>query len=493
MENTNNTVVAKATSNADETIAAFQNESTPTQEVETAETQEVEETDRDEVVAELRAKEVAMQSYLGISETERVTVESIIANAFPETTEYSVKGINGGIDPIKKTEKYGSVALPMLKLTGENPRIADEAGYELENLANDILKNGLTNPIHVIENKPDITGIANQGTKAPFYIVLDGHRRLSAIEWLLLNNKIDVTHHLVTNVPVFKTTISWNKNNWRGRVTEYMLRQSEGVKSLHFVEYASSLAKVVKMATKSVNELSESLNAKPAKIRQLLDLIKLTENAPAAYAIIREKGHSLADAIAKLKDFNESFKKEKGFAPEVDDILIFLAGAKVSKKGRISEKNMTEAEKEQFEKDRLAKAQAEAQEANAKVAALSGNASQASQNSLSESTNSTSENEGSAESDVALTMEQKHNRAKIEGRMALFSENAPTILNEKLNQNLITQEQYDAAIVALNVVSNLNILVTTVLTKGKTFEEQVLDVLGITLPVQSDTENPDTI
>jgi hypothetical protein len=508
-QNTNNTV-AKATSNADETIAAFQNESTPTQEVETTETQEVEETEtnRDEVLNELKSKAVSMQSHLGINAEEQEIVSNIINEAFPDPTQYGLKQYQGGSEAAKKGDKVGSIALRMLKTTGENPRFGTKDAYDVETLAEQILTmKRLTSPIHVIENNPEITGIQNPGSKAIYYIVLDGHRRISAIELLLAQGKIDATSSLVMNVPIVKVPLSWTKENWRERVTEYMLKQSGSVKPLHFVEFTNALLKVTRLANKTAGEWSKTLLVPITKMKQYLDLVKFVDftgdsqeealeiekTRSALFLIIQEKEYTLTDVLNKLKEFKTSFTKENNIAPDLNDILIFLSEAKVSKRGRISEKNMTEAEKEQFEKDRLAKAQAEAQEANAKVAALSGNASQASQNSLSESTNSTSENEGSAESDVALTMEQKHNRAKIEGRMALFSENAPTILNEKLSQNLITQEQYDAAIVALNVVSNLNILVTTVLTKGKTFEEQVLDVLGITLPVQSDTENPDTI
>lgn len=481
-ENTN------STNSANEAIAAFEKETTvttvktPTEE---GTTEEVE-TNKEEVIASLR-KEISMKSHLGLNTEERESVEKILADAFPDTTGFAVKKTDG-LEFAAKTEKLGRLPRIMLLVTGENPRINDEVGYDIEPLAKDILKNGLNNPIHVVENKPDTTGIANQGTKAPFYIVVDGHRRLTAIDHLLNTGQIDCNHPLILSIPIFKTSINWTQKNWRSKVKEYMLAQSYSTKSLTFVEEAAALGDIAMHSQRSANEYATALGCKAARIKQLLELIKLTYNDSDIYRIIRDKGYSLSDVISKIKGFYETFKVENLQSPTADDVLLFVSEATVTKRGRTNEKNLSDEQKAQLEADRIANAEKDAKDAIQKAETLKNNASDSAKeklsNSQSDTDNTTSDN------NVPLTMEQKFDKSDVKTRLGMLGNSIPTILAEKLAAKEITQEQYENADYIANIISDVAIMVTSNLNPSSTFELEVLNLLGLSVTTET---QPDVI
>jgi hypothetical protein len=487
-ENTN------STNSANEAIAAFETETTvttvktPTEEGTTEEgtTEEVE-TNKEEVIASLR-KEISMKSHLGLNTEERESVEKILADAFPDTTGFAVKKTDG-LEFAAKTEKLGRLPRIMLLVTGENPRINDEVGYDIEPLAKDILKNGLNNPIHVVENKPDTTGIANQGTKAPFYIVVDGHRRLTAIDHLLNTGQIDCNHPLILSIPIFKTSINWTQKNWRSKVKEYMLAQSYSTKSLTFVEEAAALGDIAMHSQRSANEYATALGCKAARIKQLLELIKLTYNDSDIYRIIRDKGYSLSDVISKIKGFYETFKVENLQSPTADDVLLFVSEATVTKRGRTNEKNLSDEQKAQLEADRIANAEKDAQDAIQKAETLKNNASDSAKEKLSNSQSDT-DNTTSDNNNVPLTMEQKFDKSDVKTRLGMLCNSTSTMLAEKFAANEITKEQYDNAKYIANIISDVSIMATSNLNPSSTFELEVLNLLGLSVITET---QPDVI
>jgi hypothetical protein len=476
-ENTN------ITNSANEAITAFETETTVT--TVTTPTEEVE-TNKEEVIASLR-KEISMKSHLGLNTEERESVEKILADAFPDTTGFAVKKTDG-LDFAAKTEKLGRLARIMLLVTGENPRINDEIGYDIEPLAKDILKNGLNNPIHVIENKSDITGIPNQGTKAPFYIVVDGHRRLTAIDHLLNTGQIDCNHPLILSIPIFKTSINWTQKNWRSKVKEYMLAQSYSTKSLTFVEEAAALGDIAMHSQRSANEYATALGCKAARIKQLLELIKLTYNDSDIYRTIRDKGYSLSDVISKIKGFYETFKAENYQSPTSDDVLLFVSEATVTKRGRTNEKNLSEEEKAQLEANRIANAEKDAQEAIQKAETLKNNASDGAKEKLSSSQSETDNT--TSDNNVPLTMEQKFNKSDVKTRLGMLCNSTSTMSAEKFAANEITKEQYDNAKYIANIISDVSIMATSNLNPSSTFELEVLNLLNLSVTTET---QPDVI